>query len=120
MLEPDGPHRGELLPLSASFSALVSVMIGHLDLHDGPNTEHCVDNYGEPERGRRTEGPGELLLPKNRSTGNLLAYGQKGTEKARIRFSFDAGSAVAEYDTMSRLVLGILVLSLLNWAEMGA
>jgi hypothetical protein len=44
----------------------------------------------------------QLLLPKNRSTGNLLAHAP-GTERARIRFSFDAGMA-AEYDTMSRSV----------------
>lgn len=47
--------------------------------------------------------PGDLHIPKNRSTGNLLAH--SGTEKARIRFSFDAGAA-AEYD-MSRLVRSV-------------
>ena len=57
------------------------------------------------ERGRRSQSPSELLIPKNRSTGNLLAHAPKGTEKARIRFSFDAGLAAAEYDTMSRLVV---------------
>jgi hypothetical protein len=57
------------------------------------------------DRGRRSQSPSELLIPKNRSTGNLLAHAPKGTEKARIRFSFDAGLAAAEYDTMSRLVI---------------
>ncbi|TVY56169.1 Serine/threonine-protein kinase ppk6, partial [Lachnellula cervina] len=60
------------------------------------------DTYENTTRGRKTEAPGELLIPKNRSTGNLLAYGHKGTEKARIRFSFDAGASAAEYDNMSR------------------
>ncbi|KAF4636671.1 hypothetical protein G7Y89_g1406 [Cudoniella acicularis] len=65
---------------------------------DGPK-HYGVDIHGEPARGRQSEGSSELLLPKNRSTGNL--HISKGTEKARIRFSFDAGMAAAEYDTMS-------------------
>lgn len=65
-----------------------------------------VDTHqSNTERGRRSQSPSELLIPKNRSTGNLLAHAQKGTEKARIRFSFDAGLAASEYDTMSRLVV---------------
>ena len=60
------------------------------------------------DRGRRSPSPApaEIHIPKNRSTGNLLAHA--GTEKARIRFSFDAGMAAAEYDSMSRLVLTVL------------
>ncbi|KAA8568410.1 hypothetical protein EYC84_007443 [Monilinia fructicola] len=42
-----------------------------------------------------------LSIPKNRSTGNLLAHASTGTDKARIRFSFDEGLAAAEFDTMS-------------------
>lgn len=42
-----------------------------------------------------------LSLPKNRSTGNLLAHPQKHADKARIRFSFDAGS-IMEYDPTAR------------------
>ncbi|KAL8937716.1 MAG: hypothetical protein Q9216_004286 [Gyalolechia sp. 2 TL-2023] len=36
--------------------------------------------------------PDILRIPKNRSTGNLLANSRKSSENARIRFSFDAGS----------------------------
>ncbi|RAL58527.1 hypothetical protein DID88_004030 [Monilinia fructigena] len=42
-----------------------------------------------------------LSIPKNRSTGNLLAHASTGADKARIRFSFDEGLAAAEFDTMS-------------------
>ncbi|KAI9837960.1 MAG: hypothetical protein M1819_006114 [Sarea resinae] len=42
----------------------------------------------------------ELVLPKIRSTGNLLSYG-KSEHAARTRFSFDAGSST-EHDSMSR------------------
>ncbi|KAN0114921.1 Pkinase domain containing protein [Hyaloscypha variabilis] len=68
---------------------------------DGPN-HHGVDMHpGGTDRGRSLSPlHDQLLLPKNRSTGNLLAHAP-GTERARIRFSFDAGMA-AEYDTMSR------------------
>lgn len=44
-----------------------------------------------------------LQLPKNRSTGNLAVAGDT-PEKARMRFSFDAGAAAAEYDALTRLV----------------
>lgn len=69
-----------------------------------------VDSSSDsPERGRRGYRPssssddqhGSILhLPKNRSTGNLLQHASRSAEndKARIRFSFDAG----ERDTMSR------------------
>ncbi|KAL9599378.1 MAG: hypothetical protein Q9219_003911 [cf. Caloplaca sp. 3 TL-2023] len=39
-----------------------------------------------------------LRIPKYRSTGNLLADPKKSSENARIRFSFDAGSAKKEND----------------------
>lgn len=73
---------------------------------DGPNN-HGLDISSETTgRGRRSQSPpSELLIPKNRSTGNLLAHATKPperTEQTRIRFSFDAGLAAAEYDTMSR------------------
>ncbi|KAL2128731.1 hypothetical protein VTI74DRAFT_8721 [Chaetomium olivicolor] len=42
-----------------------------------------------------------LQIPKNRSTGNLGVVGDS-SDKARVRFSFDAGVAAAEYDAMSR------------------
>lgn len=67
-----------------------------------------VDSHSDsPERGRRGCRPSAegqraniLNLPKNRSTGNLLQHAARSIEKdkARIRFSFDAG----ERDTMSR------------------
>jgi len=82
---------------------------------EGPILTYIVSTgvdiqQGNSDRGRRSSlspiAHEQLLIPKNRSTGNLLAHG--GTEKARIRFSFDAGVAAAEYD-MSRLVPGGLV-----------
>ncbi|KAL8650492.1 MAG: hypothetical protein Q9210_003797 [Variospora velana] len=46
-----------------------------------------------------TEGQPDILqIPKNRSTGNLLASSRKNPEDARIRFSFDAGSTRKESD----------------------
>jgi protein-serine/threonine kinase len=45
-----------------------------------------------------------LQLPKNRSTGNLVASGDT-SDKARMRFSFDAGAAAADYDALTRFVL---------------
>jgi protein-serine/threonine kinase len=61
----------------------------------GDDTRHDA----EP-RGRERLAPA-LQIPKNRSTGNL-AVASDSSEKARIRFSFDAGAAAAEYDAMSR------------------
>lgn len=62
----------------------------------GADSHHDAD-----ERGRSKLSP-PLQLPKNRSTGNL-AVAHDTSEKARLRFSFDAGAAAAEYDTLSRL-----------------
>ncbi|KAL8998488.1 MAG: hypothetical protein Q9169_002431 [Polycauliona sp. 2 TL-2023] len=42
-----------------------------------------------------------LKLPKNRSTGNLLAQAGKTTENARLRISFDAASAKKESEPSS-------------------
>jgi protein-serine/threonine kinase len=64
----------------------------------GADTHHD----GE-ERGRSTLSP-PLQLPKNRSTGNLAVAGDT-SEKARMRFSFDAGAAAADYDALTRLAL---------------
>ncbi|KAL8676920.1 MAG: hypothetical protein Q9186_006597 [Xanthomendoza sp. 1 TL-2023] len=45
------------------------------------------------------EAPSDVLrIPKNRSTGNLLANPGKQPENARIRFSFDSGSTKKEND----------------------
>jgi protein-serine/threonine kinase len=59
-----------------------------------------IHHDGE-ERGRSKLSP-PLQLPKNRSTGNLAVAGDT-PEKARMRFSFDAGAAAAEYDALTRL-----------------
>jgi hypothetical protein len=61
----------------------------------GEDTRHDAE-----ARGRQRLSPA-LQIPKNRSTGNLGTVGDS-SEKARIRFSFDAGAAAAEYDAMSR------------------
>ncbi|KAK0646572.1 hypothetical protein B0T16DRAFT_429382 [Cercophora newfieldiana] len=68
----------------------------------GGNQENGEEARHEAEeRGRATLVPA-LQIPKNKSTGNLGAMGDN-SEKARIRFSFDAGAAAAvEYDTMTR------------------
>lgn len=69
-----------------------------------PEQDGVVKNNNTQERGRRrspsnTEEhyPTQLNLPKNRSTGNLLQHAVRATErdKARIRFSFDAGESGA-------------------------
>ncbi|KAL9003388.1 MAG: hypothetical protein Q9188_003737 [Gyalolechia gomerana] len=52
------------------------------------DNENGESNYAESNEAQ----PGVLRIPKNRSTGNLLANSGKSYEKARIRFSFDAGS----------------------------
>ncbi|KAL9116411.1 MAG: hypothetical protein Q9187_007065, partial [Circinaria calcarea] len=45
--------------------------------------------------------PNALSLPKNRSTGNLLAEPVKPAEGTRIRFSFDAGNS-KDHDPLAR------------------
>ncbi|GAB1320593.1 serine/threonine protein kinase [Madurella fahalii] len=67
----------------------------HGALMAGDDTRHDVE-----ARGRARLVPA-LQIPKNRSTGNLGVMADS-PEKARIRFSFDAGVAASEYDTMSR------------------
>lgn len=64
----------------------------------GDETRHDA----EEQRGRSRLSPG-LHIPKNRSTGNLGHMGGDNSEKARIRFSFDAGPSATEYDTITRL-----------------
>lgn len=63
------------------------------------NNGDDTQNDGE-DRGRARLSPA-LQIPKNRSTGNLSLVGDT-PEKARIRFSFDAGAAASEYDTITR------------------
>lgn len=70
----------------------------------GGNSENGDDPRHEvEERGRAALAPA-LQLPKNKSTGNLGALGNN-SEKARIRFSFDAGAAATEYDTLTRTAI---------------
>ncbi|KAI9737709.1 MAG: hypothetical protein M1818_005713 [Claussenomyces sp. TS43310] len=60
-------------------------------------------NFHAAERGRQSlspSRPADLHIPKNRSTGNLLAHG-RGAEKQRIRFSFDAGMPNTDYDSLT-------------------
>ncbi|RDL40598.1 Protein kinase-like (PK-like) [Venustampulla echinocandica] len=68
---------------------------------DGP-THHGDDIHGDHVRGRKGGPPSELLIPKNRSTSNLVGNAPKSTDRSRIRFSFDAGMVGAGYDPMSR------------------
>ncbi|KAI9811277.1 MAG: hypothetical protein M1832_000924 [Thelocarpon impressellum] len=44
---------------------------------------------------------GELRLPKNRSTGNLLSQAATARDRAHVRFSFDAGPT-ADQEALSR------------------
>ncbi|KAG9239774.1 hypothetical protein BJ875DRAFT_2905 [Amylocarpus encephaloides] len=64
-------------------------------------THHGDEIQEEHMRGRRNESPRELSIPKNRSTGNLLAFASKSADKTRIRFSFDAG-VPSDYDPTTR------------------
>lgn len=69
------------------------------------NPDGEIDSQSpEQERGRTTE---SLHIPKNRSTGNLLAQSSRTVDKSgRVRFSFDAaGLTGAEYDALSRSVI---------------
>ncbi|RKU42874.1 hypothetical protein DL546_005189 [Coniochaeta pulveracea] len=68
---------------------------------DGGDKEHGADaQYDGGERGR-SQLSAPLQLPKNRSTGNLAIAGDT-PEKARVRLSFDAGAAAAEYENLTR------------------
>lgn len=77
-------------------------------IQDGVNSH----SHSPEQRGRRGLFPTTaertadgLLLPKNRSTGNLLQHAVRSaeTDRARIRFSFDAG--VPEHDALTRASL---------------
>ncbi|KAI0380896.1 Pkinase-domain-containing protein [Hypomontagnella monticulosa] len=63
------------------------------------------DGDPEPQRGRgstrSTKLAAPLRIPKNRSTGNLAVVAEI-PERTRLRFSFDAGSGVAESDQITR------------------
>jgi protein-serine/threonine kinase len=71
-----------------------------LGIYGGNSENGDESRHDGEERGRATLVP-TLQIPKNKSTGNLGAIGDS-SEKARLRFSFDAGAAAAEYDTMTR------------------
>lgn len=74
-----------------------------IDLSCFPGVEQSTER--ERGRSRITNPPSELVIPKNRSTGNLLAHGTGGVDRSRIRFSFDAGMGHADLDSLTRLVL---------------
>ncbi|OTB08629.1 hypothetical protein M426DRAFT_18720 [Hypoxylon sp. CI-4A] len=64
------------------------------------------DGDPEPQRGRGStrstkQLAAPLRIPKNRSTGNLAVVAE-APERARLRFSFDVGSGVAESDQIIR------------------
>ncbi|KAI0840446.1 Pkinase-domain-containing protein [Hypoxylon sp. FL0890] len=63
------------------------------------------DGDQEPQRGRGSTRSNKLTaplrIPKNRSTGNLAVVAEV-PERPRLRFSFDAGSGVAESDQITR------------------
>ncbi|XXH05047.1 hypothetical protein Hte_011471 [Hypoxylon texense] len=63
------------------------------------------DGDTEPQRGRGSTRSNKLSaplrIPKNRSTGNLAVVSEF-PERPRLRFSFDAGSGVAESDQITR------------------
>lgn len=77
-----------------------SLHVAGADVSRPPTLGADIQNDGE-ERGRSKLAP-PLQLPKNRSTGNLALATRDSPEKARIRFSFDAGTAAAEYDAITR------------------
>jgi protein-serine/threonine kinase len=62
-----------------------------------------ADTHHDGEERGRSKLALPLQLPKNRSTGNLAISGDT-SEKARMRFSFDAGAAAAEYEALTRSV----------------
>lgn len=66
------------------------------------------DGDAEPQRGRGSTRSNKLSaplrIPKNRSTGNLAVVSEF-PERPRLRFSFDAGSGVAESDQITRYVM---------------
>ena len=96
------PLRAELLLLQNSepnmFALLQqSRLTTGVRLRAGDESQHDSET-----RGRDALAPAALHIPKNKSTSNL-AVTRDNSEKARIRFSFDAGAAAAEYDNISRL-----------------
>ncbi|KAK3944666.1 Serine/threonine-protein kinase ppk6 [Diplogelasinospora grovesii] len=72
----------------------------------GGDLENGAERTRDAEERGRTPilSPPPLSLPKNRSTGNLGVTADHAADKARLRFSFDAGSVAAatEYDTITR------------------
>ncbi|KUI59550.1 Serine/threonine-protein kinase PSK2 [Cytospora mali] len=68
--------------------------------------DHGADTQarGGEDAGKNTDKlSAPLQIPKlNRSTGNLALLSTDKSEKARMRMSFDAGAAAAEYDHLAR------------------
>lgn len=110
MLKSNAPEQdGMQPPFSSTSHERDNFTPASTDIKQELTTIGVDSNSDSPERGRRGYRPssssdgqhGSILhLPKNRSTGNLLQHAARSVEKdkARIRFSFDAG----ERDTMSR------------------
>ncbi|KAM7223804.1 Serine/threonine-protein kinase ppk6 [Rhypophila decipiens] len=70
-----------------------------LGIYDG-NLENGDESLHAEEHERDGLSP-TLQIPKNKSTTNL-PVGRNSSEKARIRFSFDAGSSAGDYDSVTR------------------
>ncbi|KAK0630745.1 hypothetical protein B0T17DRAFT_637181 [Bombardia bombarda] len=67
------------------------------NLENGDETRHDTEEHGRDA----LLPPLPLQIPKNRSTGNLTVHGSN-SDRSRMRFSFDAGAAAAEYDAITR------------------
>jgi hypothetical protein len=67
-----------------------------------PGDEKLPHSGGRGRRSPSSPRPADLYIPKNRSTGNLLA--QRAMDKPRIRFSFDAGLGGADLEALSMSV----------------
>lgn len=76
--------------IASAYSVLIA-MAGADNQHDGQ------------WRGRSRLSP-PLEIPKTRSTASLGGLPGDKSEKAHIRFSFDAGVAAAGFDNLARLV----------------
>ncbi|KAK2070181.1 hypothetical protein P8C59_004698 [Phyllachora maydis] len=69
---------------------------------DGGDQENGADNQHDGQwRGRSRLSP-PLEIPKTRSTASLGGLPGDKSEKAHIRFSFDAGVAAAGFDNLAR------------------
>lgn len=64
---------------------------------------HSGEDAGRnTDLGNMLSPPLHIGIPKNKSTSNLVHIIPDNSEKARIRMSFDAGAAAAQFDDISR------------------